>query len=259
MQPSKLPILQSFEQSQLYLEQISLQAPVGTDYLLRHICFEVAQGECLGLVGASGSGKTSLLRLLNRLSEASQGKIYFEKQDIRQIPVTQLRQQISLVAQESKLLGMTVRQTLTYPLVLQKLDQPTIEQRLQIWMEQLHLPSEWLERTEVQLSVGQRQLVAIGRALMMHPKVLLLDEPTSALDAGRSEHLLRILQDVVKNTQTTILMANHQLDLVEQFCSRLIYLKQGVLTQNLPADQVDWFNLKQSLIDEEIKTAKEWE
>lgn len=237
--------------------QVSLKSSVG-HYLLQDVSFEVFQGERLAIVGASGAGKTSLLRVLNRLSEASQGKIYFEQQDIRQIPVTQLRQQITLVQQESKLLGMTVQQALAYPLILRGVERPTIEQRLKVWMEQLHIPSDWLARTEVQLSVGQRQLVAIGRALMIQPKVLLLDEPTSALDAGRSEHLLHVLQDMAKMTSTTILMVNHQLEIAEQFCSRLLCLQHGRLTQNLPANQVNWIELRQTLIDQEAGTAEDW-
>jgi D-methionine transport system ATP-binding protein len=244
--------------SLLRLEHVSLQAPAGAPYLLHDLSFEVRQGERLGIVGASGSGKTTLLRTLNRLSEISHGKIFFEGQEFRQIPVVQLRQHITLVPQESKLLGMTVRQALAYPLVLRRVDQSAIEQRVEACIERLHLPSEWLERTEVQLSVGQRQLVAIARALIIQPKVLLLDEPTSALDAGRGEHLLHVLQDLVKLTPTTILLVSHQLEMVQQFCSRLLYLQQGQLTQDVAAAEVNWATLKQTLIDEETTAAEEW-
>lgn len=237
---------------------MSLKASVGAHYLLQDVSFAASQGDRIAIVGASGAGKTSLLRVLNRLSEASQGTIYFEQRDIRQIPVVQLRQQITLVPQESKLLGMTVRQALVYPLVLRGVEQLLIEQRLRTWMEQLHIPLEWLDRTEVQLSVGQRQLVAIGRALMIQPKVLLLDEPTSALDAGRSEHLVYVLKDAAKTISTTILMVNHQLEIAEQFCNRLLYLQQGQLTQDLAANQVKWAELRQTLIDEEATAAEEW-
>lgn len=250
--------MQNPQQSQIDLVQVSLKATVGAHYLLQDISFAAFQGERIAVLGASGAGKTSLLRVLNRLSEASQGSIYFEQQDFRKIPVVKLRQQITLVPQESKLLGMTVRETLAYPLVLRGVERHRIEQRLKIWMEQLHIPSEWLDRTEVQLSVGQRQLVAIGRALVVEPKVLLLDEPTSALDAGRSEHLVQVLRDVAKTSLITIFMVNHQLEIAEQFCSRLLYLQQGQLTQDLPSEQVNWAELRQTLIDEETEATEEW-
>lgn len=242
---------------QLRLEQVSLKATVGSQYLLHDISFQVMAGERVAVVGASGAGKTSLLRLLNRLSEPSQGKIYFEQQDIRQFPVQHLRRQVTLVLQESRLLGMTVRDALTYPLRLRQLAPALIEQRLQSSLEQLHIPSEWLDRTEVQLSAGQRQLVSLGRALIIQPKVLLLDEPTSALDAGRGEHLMQVLRQLSQQP-TTVVMVNHQIDLVEQFCDRLLYLQQGRLIADRAATQVNWNELKQNLIQENAQDAEEW-
>ncbi|GAB4383939.1 MAG: hypothetical protein Kow00121_46720 [Elainellaceae cyanobacterium] len=245
---------------QLRLEQVSLKASVGSDLnLLQNISFEVFAGDRLAIIGPSGAGKSSLLRLLNRLSEVSQGQIYFEGQEIRQIPVLSLRQQITLVPQESKLLGMTVRQALTYPLQLRGLPQSTVQQRLNTWVEQFHIPEEWLERTELQLSVGQRQWVAIARALMIQPKILLLDEPTSALDAGRTTHFVNQLIEVAKNLQITILMVNHQLEVAQQFSTRVLYLEQGQIRQTCDSEQVNWFELKQMLIDMEARTIAEWE
>lgn len=244
--------------NQLRLEHVSLKAPVGAHYLLQDISFTVSSGEHVGIVGSSGAGKTTLLRTLNRLSEVSQGKIFFEDKDIHQLPVMQLRRQVTLVTQETKLLGMTVRQALAYPLILRGLEQQVIEQRVATWTEQLHIPSDWLDRTEVQLSVGQRQLVSIARALVIQPKVLLLDEPTSALDAGRGSHLLNMLQNLSQTLPITILMVNHQLEFVQQFCSRLLYLQQGRLMQDLPATQVNWAELRQTLIDQETQATEEW-
>ncbi|HEY9747775.1 MAG TPA: ATP-binding cassette domain-containing protein [Allocoleopsis sp.] len=240
------------------LQHVDLAASVGSHYLLQDISFEMLPGDRIVLVGPSGAGKTSLLRLLNRLSEPTQGAIYFDNQEIRQIPVIQLRRQVVLVPQESKLLGMTVEAALTYPLTLQQLPRPTITQRLQYWLDQLHIPSEWLERTELQLSVGQRQLVAIARSLMLQPKILLLDEPTSALDTGRATHVLKILTELAENGQTTLLMVNHQLDLAQEFCTRMLYLQQGQLLKDLPSQAIDWADLRHTLIQVETAAAAEW-
>jgi D-methionine transport system ATP-binding protein len=229
-----------------------------TAYLLQDISFEAFRGDRVSIVGPSGAGKTTLLRLLNRLSEPTRGVIYLDGRALSQIPVTQLRQQIVLVLQESKLLGMTVQQALEYPLTLQQLGKKAIQQRIGEWVERLHIPSEWLDRTELQLSVGQRQLVAIARALVMQPEILLLDEPTSALDAGRAELLLRILQDLSLNHGRTVLMINHQLELAEQFCDRILQLKQGRLLQDLPKEQVDWQEVRQQLVSAEATQAGEW-
>ncbi|NDJ23056.1 ATP-binding cassette domain-containing protein [Nostoc sp. B(2019)] len=258
----------------LKLEQVNLFAKLKTQLsgnqqgypILQDISLEVllgdrstnTYGERLAIVGSSGAGKTSLLRLLNRLIEPSSGKIYLENQEYRQIPVIQLRQEVTLVLQESKLLGMTVQQALAYPLVLRGLPKQTIQQRVSDWIEQLHIPSEWLGRTELQLSAGERQLVAIARALVTQPKILLLDEPTSALDAATASRVMQVLIQLSQTHQTTILMVNHQLELAQTFCTRLLHLKQGHLWANQSASEINWVNLRESLMQAEAQAAEEW-
>lgn len=233
--------------------------------LLQDISFSVEAGEFVAIVGPSGAGKTSLLRLLNRLSDPTAGQIHLDGRDIRQMPILHLRRQVSLVLQESKLLGMTVADALAYPLQLRGVNRATIQQHLSVWQERLRLPSDWLDRTELNLSVGQRQQVAIARALITLPPdpqplntVLLLDEPTAALDAGRADFLLSCLRDLATEQQLTILMVNHQLDLVEHFCSRVLYLQSGQLHQDSPAHQTDWPALRDRLIAAERQQAEEW-
>ena len=245
--------------AQLQLEQVSLFTSIGAQYLLKDISLEVFKGDRIAIVGPSGAGKTSLLRLLNRLSEPTAGSIYLENQEYRQIPVIQLRQQVTLVLQESKLLGMTVQEALKYPLVLRGLPRSQIQQRLAYWMEQLHIPVDWLGKTELQLSVGQRQLVAIARALVIQPQILLLDEPTSALDAGRASHLIQVLSQLANSGETTILMVNHQLELAQLFSTRVLYLQNGQLILDAPnSNQMNWEKLRETLIHAEATAAEEW-
>jgi D-methionine transport system ATP-binding protein len=247
-----------FQKDVLRLESVSLATSVGAYPLLKDISFEVFKGDHIAIIGPSGAGKTSLLRLLNRLSEPSQGAIFLENQDYRNLPVIELRRQIMLVPQEPKLLGMSVQKALAYPLFLQGITPPEIKQRILTCMEQLHIPEDWLERTEVQLSVGQRQLVAIARALMLQPKVLLLDEPTSALDAGRATYVLQTLTQLATGGELTLLMVNHQLDIAQQFCNRVLYLQDGQLQQDATAVNLDWSQLRDRLIQAEAQAAQEW-
>jgi D-methionine transport system ATP-binding protein len=242
----------------LRLERVSLAAPVGSQYLLKEISFEVFPGDRLCLIGPSGAGKTSLLRLLNRLLEPTAGTIYLENQDYRKLPVIPLRRQVMLVSQEPKLLGMTVRDALAYPLVLQGATKQVIHQQLLTWIEKLHIPEDWLGRTEVQLSQGQRQLVGIARALIIQPKILLLDEPTSALDAGRAAYVLQVLTQLCNEGKTTVVMVNHQLDLAQMFCNRVLYLQDGQLLEDVSATQIDWANLRDRFIQAEAQAAQDW-
>jgi D-methionine transport system ATP-binding protein len=247
---------------QLRLKQVNLvtsgRGPITGTPILTDISFEVFQSERVALIGPSGAGKTSLLRLLNRLSEPTAGSIYLENQDYQKIPVLQLRRQVMLVPQEPKLLGMTVQQALAYPLTLQQLPQRQIQERLDACREQLHIPGEWLERTELQLSVGQRQLVAIARALVIQPKILLLDEPTSALDAGLASHVLGVLADLAVKDKMAILMVNHQLDMAQMFCSRVLYLQGGQLLQDAPVAQIDWKQLRENLVKTSEQASQDW-
>ncbi|HIK15132.1 MAG TPA: ATP-binding cassette domain-containing protein [Leptolyngbyaceae cyanobacterium M33_DOE_097] len=240
------------------LFQGQVTADPNAPYLLHDLSFTIQAGDRVGLVGASGAGKTLLLRLLNRLIEPTEGTLYYNNQAYAQISPIGLRQEIVLVPQEPKLLGMTVREALEYPLTLRQLPSHTIKQRVSEALDQLNIPAEWLERTELQLSVGQRQWVAIARALVTHPKVLLLDEPTSALDVGRSQRLIQALQGLTQTHHTAVVMANHQLEIVKEFCDRLMQLQQGKMVQNAAASTVEWADLRQGLIDAETQQADEW-
>ena len=244
---------------QLQVKKVSVSTPLASKYLLEDISFDVKRGDRVTIVGPSGAGKSTLLRLLNRLSEPATGAIYLENREYKQIPAIALRQNVTLVLQESKLLGMSVREALAYPLKLRGLETSEILKRQNLAIEMLHIPQQWLERTELQLSAGQRQLVAIARAVAIQPQILLLDEPTSALDAGRAHQVLQVLAQLATSDRMTILMVNHQLELAEQFSTRVLHLQDGRLIENAIVSQINWVNLRQSLIEAEVQESQEWD
>ncbi len=209
--------------------------------LLTDISVAIAKGSKTALIGATGSGKTTFLRLLNRLIDPTAGTISLNGKNIQEIPVQTLRRRVLLVPQEPSLLGMTVAEAIAYPLRLQNLSTSEIDARSQKWLEKLQIDRKLLNRTELELSLGQRQWTAIARALIMEPEILLLDEPTSALDRGLSHLLLDTLTELTQLPQpVTVVMINHQLDLVQTWCDRLICLHQGQLVQDAIASLVDW-------------------
>ncbi len=219
--------------------QVSYQTKFRT--LLTNISVAIAKGQKTALIGATGSGKTTFLRLLNRLIDPSAGNILWNDKNIQTIPIQTLRRKILLVSQEPSLLGMNVSEAIAYPLQLQNLPQSEIDSRLQKWLAKLQIDRKLLNRSELELSLGQRQWVAIARALVMEPEILLLDEPTSALDRGLSHLLLDTLTELTQSPQpVTVVMINHQLDLVQTWCDRLICLHKGELVQDNESNLVDW-------------------
>ena len=239
----------------LRLEQVSLQATVGSDFLLQDISFKIAPGEKIGIIGASGAGKTSLLRLLCGLVSPTQGKIYVRDVSSQQLEPTKLRRLVVLAPQEPKLLGMKVVDALSYPLRLQQRSAAEIQSQIDTWTKLMHIPTEWFLKTELQLSLGQRQLVAIARALIMQPQVILLDEPTSALDLGLANHLLKVLDELNQTQNLSIIIVSHQLELIENFCDRLLFLNRGRLEHDLSATEANWQKLQQKLSQQQAKEA----
>ena len=238
----------------LEADQVSLTDHFGFSDILKDISFQIKKRDRVAILGTSGSGKTSLLRLLNRLSEPTTGNLFFAGTPYKNLSVISLRQQVVLVPQEPKLLGMTVRETLAYPLTLQNLSKADINHRIATYCDPLQIPESWYDKTELQLSLGQRQLVTIARVLIMEPQVLLFDEPTSALDIATATRVINVL----KEQETTILMVNHQLELAEQFCDRVLYLQEGTLIQDRSNINLDWQQLKQEIIETEQKIEQEW-
>ncbi|MEP0917575.1 ATP-binding cassette domain-containing protein [Leptolyngbya sp. DQ-M1] len=243
----------------IWLDQVSFApsritqkgTPIAGSEILRNVSFTVNKSDRIAIVGASGSGKTTLLRLINRLAEPSTGLIQFEGNRYQDIPVLQLRQQILFVAQEPKLLGMTVREALSYPLKLRNVRE--IDQRIDHAIDRMSIPREWLDRSELELSTGERQWIAIARALICQPKVLLLDEPISNLDANRNETLLRILTQI----ESTVLVVTHQLEWAEQFSDRVLQLQQGQLIRD--QKRVDWQAVRREIAQAEAEEAAEWD
>ncbi|MGL5081724.1 MAG: energy-coupling factor ABC transporter ATP-binding protein [Microcoleaceae cyanobacterium] len=241
----------------LKLDRVSLLSSLSPYPILQEISATIQRGDRIALVGSSGAGKTSLLRLLNRLSSPTHGKIELNQQDYQSIPPVQLRQQVTLVLQEPKLLGMTVQEAIAYPLKLRGLNPTEITQRVSTWMERLQIPQDWLNRTELQLSTGQKQWVAIARALAIQSQVLLLDEPLFSLDLQQQITLVNLLEALTPSDMT-ILMATHGLEQAEKFSTRLWHLHKGKLILDEAKGSVNWQTLEAELDQAKQQEAQAW-
>ena len=231
----------------LKVQEVSLITKIIKQVILDNISLEIFQSDRIGIIGASGAGKTSLFKILNSLQSPTIGSLYFKNQNYNQISITKLRQKIVYIPQEPKLLEMKVKDALIYPLSLQQLPSSEINQRLENWQEKFKIPTEWLEKTEVQLSLGQRQLITLARGLMMKPEVLLLDEPNSALDHGRSENLLSILYSLNDEEKIPILLISHQINFMQDFAKKVIYLDKGKILNTMLISEVNWQEIQERL------------
>jgi D-methionine transport system ATP-binding protein len=243
----------------LQLDRISYTPPNFTHPLLTDLSFSLAAGESITLTGITGAGKSTLLRLLNRLSDPTAGQILLSGENYRSLSPMILRQRVMLVSQEPKLLGMKVREALAYPLQLKSLDPEEIKQRVVTITEQFEIPTDWFDRTELQLSAGQKQIVSIARGVIMQPQILLLDEPIANLDFTTAERILSTLNDIARSRQMGMLIVNHQLELATKFSDRLLYLQAGKLLIDEVSKSIDWQGLQQQIHAAERQSIAEWE
>ncbi len=197
--------------------------------ILHAISFEVRTSDLMGIVGASGSGKTSLLRLLNRLDEPTSGTVYLEGQDYRQLAPRELRRRVGMVTQRAYLFPGDVAANLCFG-PAQRGETLASDEIAQL-LERVGLPG-FASREVSVLSGGEQQRVSLARALANHPQVLLLDEPTSALDEESRLGIEKLIATLVRADRLTCVMVTHDRAQARRMCNRVVMLEAGSLVQN---------------------------
>jgi ABC-type multidrug transport system fused ATPase/permease subunit len=201
--------------------------------VLKAISFQVRAGECLSITGPSGSGKSALLRLLNRFEDPVRGEIRFHAIPLSRYDPLQLRRRIALVLQNPVMFHGTVRENLLRRPNGQHLSEATLVQAL----EEVGLEGSFLDRNAMELSGGEKQRISIARSLLGSPEILLLDEPTSALDA-RSLHLVADLVTQLNRARgLTVIVVTHQPELIARLGGRVLFLDKGRIVRAEEADR----------------------
>ena len=201
-----------------------LSRTVGDRRLVDSITVEVRSGEVLAVVGPSGSGKSSFLRLLNRLDEPTFGTVFLQDTDYRQIPPCELRRKVGMVTQRAFLFPGTVRENLNYG--PRQRGEELSESLAQQLLTRVGLPG-YLARDVAHLSGGEAQRVSIARALANTPAVLLLDEPTSALDEAAKSGVEGLLHDIILERSLTCVMVTHDVAQAARMATSVIMLEAG--------------------------------
>jgi putative ABC transport system ATP-binding protein len=194
--------------------------------ILDDISFSVERASRVAIIGPSGGGKTTLMRLINRLDDPDSGQILLNDVDVRELFAPDLRRRVGMVFQQPFLSEGSVRENLNRPLSLARqagLATPDLETALR----RVGLPVNILDAHTRDLSVGQQQRVAIARALVLQPEVLLLDEPTSALDPRSADLIIQLLVDLSESLEITVVMVSHTLEQAAKFATSVLAVRDG--------------------------------
>ncbi|MCI8617339.1 MAG: ABC transporter ATP-binding protein [Clostridia bacterium] len=199
---------------------------------LNDLSFEVEEGEFIAIIGPSGSGKSTLLHTIAGLENPTEGKVYFYDKNIYEMNKKQLtilrRQKIGIIYQFYNLIPtLNVEENILLPIELdkKKVDKTKLQEIikfLNLDNRKKHLPNE--------LSGGQQQKVAIGRALMINPTIILADEPTGNLDSKSSSEIIELLKKANREYNQTIIMITHNLEIAKS-ADRIIQIEDGKIIQ----------------------------
>jgi putative ABC transport system ATP-binding protein len=203
----------------------------GGSVVLDDVDLEIPRRRVTALVGRSGAGKTSLLRLLNRLDEPVQGAIEYGGRPLAELPVRQLRRRVGFVFQAPVMFPGTIRDNLREAVALTGRPVHDLESDMRNVMGLVELDAALLDRDGDRLSLGQKQRANLARALMNGPEALLMDEPTSALDPETADRLMDTVRRASVERALTVVMVTHRLAEAQRVSDVTVVLEAGrVLT-----------------------------
>ena len=206
----------------------------GTAYemhALKNINLEIPDGQFVGLIGHTGSGKSTLTQHLNGLTKATSGKIYFNGKDIygENFSMKELRSKVGLVFQypEHQLFETTILDDVCFGPMNQGLDKNAAQLRAFEALRSVGIPEELFDQSPFDLSGGQKRRVAIAGVLAMKPEVLILDEPTAGLDPKGRDEILDQVAELHAKQHITVILVSHSMEDVAKYVERIIVINQG--------------------------------
>jgi putative ABC transport system ATP-binding protein len=207
----------------------------GDVHMLRDVHLDIPAGKVVAVVGPSGAGKTSLIRLLNRLDDPVEGSVTYGGARIESIPVRELRRRVAFVFQAPVMVAGTVTENLALARDLARdastapsVKAPEPDEVLRLADVDPALAS----RDAQALSGGERQRVSIARALMTGPEALLLDEPTSALDPEVADHIMATIRTLADTMHLTVVMVSHRLEEAKAVSTHTIFMEAGTVIES---------------------------
>ncbi|AOR24268.1 ABC transporter ATP-binding protein [Clostridium taeniosporum] len=201
--------------------------------VLKDISFKIEKGELVSIIGESGCGKTTTLKMINSLIKPSSGKILIDSEDIGFKDVIKLRRNMGYVIQQTGLFPhMTIRENIELIPRIQKKNKDSIKKKTYELMDMVGLnPDEYLDRYPTELSGGQQQRIGVARAFAIDPEIILMDEPFSALDPITRLQLQDELIDLQSKLRKTIVFVTHDMDEAIRIADRICIMNEGKIVQ----------------------------
>ena len=203
-------------------------------HAVKDVNLKVNEGDIFGIIGLSGAGKSSLIRLINRLEEPTSGKIFINGENVLEFNKKQLlerRKKIGMIFQHFNLLSSrTVEENVAFALEIANWNKNEIKERVAMLLDIVGL-SDKAKYYPSQLSGGQKQRVSIARALANNPDILLSDEATSALDPKTTKSILELIKKIQQKFSLTVVMITHQMEVVKEVCNRVAIMSDGRIVE----------------------------
>ena len=200
--------------------------------VLKNVSLDVQPGECVGILGNNGAGKSTFITCLNKIRTPKTGELYIDGQDMLKMGRLDVARRVSYVAQKNDINQITVFDSVLLgrkPYIKWAVTQKDID-LCDSMIAQVGM-SEFKLRYVNELSGGELQKVMLARALVQQPKLLLLDEPTSNLDPKNQYEMLALVQKLAKERNISVLIVIHDLSLALRYCNKFLFIKSGVVYQ----------------------------
>ncbi len=225
-----------------HINYIYGQGTAFEQYALKDVSFEIKDGQFIGLIGHTGSGKSTLIQHLNGLLKASSGVIYYNEENIygEGYDMKALRSKVGLVFQypEHQLFEVDVFSDVCFGPKNQGLEKEEIEARAREALMQVGLDEKYWQQSPFELSGGQKRRVAIAGVLAMKPEVLILDEPTAGLDPKGREEILDEISELHQKQSMTIILVSHSMEDVARYADRIMVMSNGEKVFDAPPKEV---------------------
>ena len=209
---------------------------------IRDICLKIEKGELVGVIGHTGSGKSTLIQHFNGLLKGSSGVVMLEGKDIWQDKknIRQVRFKVGICFQypEYQLFEETVYKDIAYGPINMKLPKEEIDKRVRSTIRFVGLDESYLEKSPFELSGGEKRRVAIAGVMAMEPEILILDEPCAGLDPKGRDTVLGLIQQYQKNTDSTVLVVSHSMEDISKIASKVLVMNKGELAYYDSVDEV---------------------